>query len=262
MKPRISIITITWNSEQYVEETIKSVISQDYENMEYIIVDGASTDKTLEIINRYKEHVDILISEPDKGISDAFNKGIKKATGDIIGIINSDDLLLSGAIQKIANVYEEDIDIYRCNEIIWNVESGAKFQEKPSMSFSPTNVLVHVTHESSFVRKSTYEKYGAYDEHLHFIMDLDFLTRAYMQGAKMKYVDYDAAIFRLGGKTDSPLSKKKREYAIVAKKNGADKWSTKLYILRLTIFDWMKKALDIISPDLKKRIRLHIQKSQ
>ena len=99
---KISIITITYNSERTVEETLKSVISQAYPKLEYIIVDGASKDKTLDVVAKYKDSIARIISEPDKGIADAFNKGIRMATGDLIGIINSDDLLLPGALRKMA----------------------------------------------------------------------------------------------------------------------------------------------------------------
>ena len=94
MLPKISIVTITFNSEHTVEETIKSVISQDYPNLEYIIIDGASKDGTLAVVDKYRGKIAKVISEPDNGISDAFNKGIRHSTGDIIGIINSDDVLL------------------------------------------------------------------------------------------------------------------------------------------------------------------------
>ena len=115
MQPKISIVTITFNSENTVEETIKSVISQDYSNLEYIIIDGASTDRTLEVVNKYRDRIARIVSEPDKGISDAFNKGIRYATGDVIGIINSDDILLPGALQAVAAAYEEGVGVYRGN---------------------------------------------------------------------------------------------------------------------------------------------------
>ena len=100
--PKISIITITFNSEKTLEETIESVLSQNYPNLEYLIIDGGSSDGTLEIVKRYKDKIDFVISEPDRGISDAFNKGIRYATGEIVGIINSDDLLLPDALHKVA----------------------------------------------------------------------------------------------------------------------------------------------------------------
>lgn len=98
--PKISIVTISYNSEKTIEDTILSVISQDYPNKEYIIIDGASTDNTLNIIAKYKANISKVISEKDDGISDAFNKGISNSTGDIICLINSDDRLLPAHYQK------------------------------------------------------------------------------------------------------------------------------------------------------------------
>ena len=86
--------------------------TQDYPALEYVIIDGGSTDGTLDIIRKYQDKIQIVVSEPDRGISDAFNKGIAKATGEIIGIINSDDILLPGALQKLAEVFDPQIDVY------------------------------------------------------------------------------------------------------------------------------------------------------
>lgn len=88
---KVSIITITYNSAKTLEDTIRSVIAQDYDDIEYIIIDGKSKDDTMNIVNRYKEHITKVVSEPDRGLYDAMNKGILHATGDIIGFINSDD---------------------------------------------------------------------------------------------------------------------------------------------------------------------------
>ena len=101
-QPKISIITICYNSAQTIEKTIQSIVEQDYTNREYIIVDGLSTDNTLSIVNKYSKQIDVIISEKDKGISDAFNKGITRASGDIIVLINSDDILLPDALSKVA----------------------------------------------------------------------------------------------------------------------------------------------------------------
>ena len=100
-KPVISIVTICFNSASTVEETIKSVLGQDYPYIDYVMIDGGSTDGTVDIINRYAERLGYFCSEPDKGISDAFNKGVKRAKGDIVCIINSDDILLPGAFPKM-----------------------------------------------------------------------------------------------------------------------------------------------------------------
>ena len=158
MQPKISIVTITFNSENTVEETIKSVISQDYSNLEYIIIDGASTDRTLEVVNKYRDRIARIVSEPDKGISDAFNKGIRYATGDVIGIINSDDILLPGALQAVAAAYEEGVGVYRGNIFIWDSKSDTRIKAVPSMKF-PLHTFKKriVCHPGTFVAKWVYE---------------------------------------------------------------------------------------------------------
>ena len=119
-KPKISIITVCYNSEAHIEEAILSVINQSYENKEYLVIDGGSKDGTLNIIEKYKDKIDYFVSEPDKGISDAFNKGIKAATGDIIGILNSDDFMMPDALTKVAEQYEKKIDVYMGYCLVWN----------------------------------------------------------------------------------------------------------------------------------------------
>lgn len=99
---KVSIITCCYNREKTIREALESVISQNYTNIEYIVVDGASTDKTLEIIQEYQEHISVIISEPDNGMYEGINKGIRHATGDIIGLLHSDDLLYSN--NTIANI--------------------------------------------------------------------------------------------------------------------------------------------------------------
>ena len=89
---KVSLITIAYNSAETIEDTIKSIVAQDYSNIEYIIIDGGSTDNTLSIIDKFKDSISTIISEPDKGIYDAMNKGVQNATGDIVGILNSDDI--------------------------------------------------------------------------------------------------------------------------------------------------------------------------
>ena len=104
---KISIITATYNSADTVEDTIKSIVGQTYPNVEYIIVDGGSTDGTLDIVNRYKDRITRVISEKDNGIFDAFNKGIALTTGDIVGILNSDDFYAdSSVIQNVADKFK------------------------------------------------------------------------------------------------------------------------------------------------------------
>ncbi|MEM5831420.1 MAG: glycosyltransferase family 2 protein, partial [Candidatus Aenigmatarchaeota archaeon] len=106
---KISIITPSFNSEKTIEETIKSVLSQTYNDIEYLIIDGGSRDRTLEIVDKYKDKISKIVSEPDKGIYDGMNKGIKLATGEIVGILNSDDLYFDeSVIENVMKAFKEN----------------------------------------------------------------------------------------------------------------------------------------------------------
>ena len=160
MKPKISIITITFNSEKTLEETINSIIGQNYENLEYLIIDGGSKDGTMQIVDKYRDKIAFAVSEPDKGICDAFNKGISHATGDIIGIINSDDILLPGALETVANHYSPEIDVYSGNVLMWNDQTGHTYIRKPDIEFKGIRNSFKAGHPARFIARKAYEKYG------------------------------------------------------------------------------------------------------
>lgn len=225
MQPKISIITITYNSAKTVEETIKSVITQGYPNLEYLIIDGASKDNTLEIVNKYKDRISVVISEPDKGISDAFNKGIANATGEIIGIINSDDILLPGALQAVADAYETDIHVYRGGTIFWNPELDTNVSCPPGMKCTVEDKWGGgVNHPSTFITKRAYDKVGLYNVEYRYAMDVDMLYRLYNAGLKFKKIDKDLTRFRLGGETSTLWTKKINERYLIRRRNGASRY--------------------------------------
>ena len=112
--PKISIITVAFNSSKTIKGTIESIISQDYNNIEYLIIDGGSKDGTMEIVKSYSEHVKYYVSEPDNGIYDAMNKGIRAATGDVIGILNSDDFYPNSfVLSNVAKLFKK----YSCDAV-------------------------------------------------------------------------------------------------------------------------------------------------
>lgn len=230
-QPKISIITITFNSEKTLERTIKSVVEQNYDNLEYIIIDGGSKDGTLEIVKRYKQRIAKWISEPDNGISDAFNKGIRMATGDIVGIINSDDGLMPGALQTLADNYEEDVDVYRGSVLLWKEDTNTKTIEVPSMHINKIG-LNHIGHQSTFIRKIAYEKYGTYDTDCRFVMDFDLLLRFQNAGTKWKKIDSTLAFYTLGGVTFSQYNRKRMEETKrVIKKNGGNRFLIQTFFI-------------------------------
>ena len=236
MCPKISIITITYNSESTIEETIKSVVSQDYANLEYIIIDGASKDSTLAVVEKYRNRISKVVSEPDEGISDAFNKGIAMATGDVIGIINSDDVLLPGALKAVAEAYDGEVGVYRGNVLMWDSASDTRIQAVPSMKF-PLHTFRKriVCHPGTFVARWVYEKHGLFKKHFRFMMDVDILIRFYEAGVKFKYVPSDLAMFRLGGVTSSSFLKKTGELNSMFRENGAGWLYAKSHVLLFCI---------------------------
>jgi glycosyltransferase involved in cell wall biosynthesis len=256
---KISIITITFNSEKTVEETINSIISQNYSNIEYIIVDGGSTDKTLEIVNKYQDKISKIISERDEGISDAFNKGIRVATGDIIGIINSDDILLPSALTILAENFASDVDVYRGNTIIWNDITSLKIREIPSMRFPVLHFFLNVSHQSTFITRQAYNRFGVYDIRLKYMMDVDILTRLYKSRAKFKYINFDYTLYRMGGVTASSIWRKYYEVQRYIKNNNGSYITFIIYyILKVAVF-YIKKILNFFGANTSKLLRAKVK---
>jgi len=254
--PKISLITITYNCEKTLEETIQSVLSQDYDNLEYIVVDGLSTDGTLSIIDKYKEHIDKFISEKDQGISDAFNKGIQLATGNIIGILNADDVMLPDALSKIATYYDGKTEVYRGNTVIWNAETGLTVREIPSMKFPLIPINIKCSHQGTFITPEAYKKYGMYRVDIKHPMDLELLRRFYHRGAIMKQMDVDVAKFRMGGVTGTPMTQKKQEYKNIVLFNGGNEFHASIYYAYLRTIDILKHILTAcFGEDFKRRLR-------
>lgn len=261
MPIKISIITPSFNSAATIERTIKSVLSQNYPNLEYIIVDGASTDNTLNIIEKYKKNIYKVISEHDNGISEAFNKGIKAASGDLIGIINSDDYLLPGALKRLNKSFDGKTEIYQGNIIMRNPQTGFECREIPSSHFPVMPFFCHVAHQGMYVTKEAYKRIGLYDENLHWPMDLDFLMRASRKKAAFKHVNYDIAVFVAGGFTSSNIRKKKKDYLYMITKNGGSKLEAYIYYLYLIFTQLVKSLLNKISPNLGQTLRYHKAKN-
>lgn len=174
VQPKITIITVCKNSENTLEETILSVVKQEYKNLEFIIIDGGSTDKTLKILEKYKNFISKLISEPDKGIYDAFNKGLDHATGDLIGFVNSDDILREGAIDILVQYYhKKNFDfIFGSVEKHWGILHGYK----PWKIYYTWNF--YSSHSTGFfIKKDAATKVGKYNLKYKYSSDYDYFYR-------------------------------------------------------------------------------------
>ncbi|MEL4869147.1 glycosyltransferase family 2 protein [Pantoea agglomerans] len=204
---KVSIITATYNSEKILADTLNSVESQTYQNIEYIIVDGASTDGTLELINRLSSRVTKIVSEKDKGIYDALNKGVKMATGDVIGFIHSDDILANpDIVEKIVNefhfsnadlVYGDLVFIDRENtsKIKRYWRSGEFRKSKISFGWAPP-------HPSFYMKKKLYQDNGLFDLNFKIAADYDQMIRMLQRdNIKVSYLNEIFVKMRLGGES-------------------------------------------------------------
>jgi len=193
---KVSIITVCLNSEKYIEDTIKSVLKQTYDDIEYIIVDGMSTDNTLNIIEKYRSLFKgrlTVISEKDTGIYNAMNKGIEKANGEIIGIINSDDWYEVDAVANIMEIYNKNKEsviygamVNRKENIITKIEIGS-YKELPNCMIS---------HPTVFVPQNLYLKFGLFDEQFRIAADYDFMLKLFSNKVNFKFVNKVIANFR------------------------------------------------------------------
>ncbi len=253
--PKISIITISFNSGKTIEKTIESVVCQTYPNKEYIIIDGKSTDNTMDIVNKFSAQIDYVLSEKDHGISDAFNKGISHATGDLIVCINSDDYLLPNALEQVVAQYEEGVDLFCGNLILWNPESDYKCRIKPSLHFPTLPFFCKPAHQGVFATKDIYMSLGGYDTRIKYAMDLDFLMRATKAHAKFKHIDCDIAVFSLGGATSESIFKKRKEYIYIVRKNGGNLLQAYLFYAFLVFTQTSKKLVQLTGFDVVRRLR-------
>lgn len=182
--PRVTIVTPSYNQGQFIEETICSVLLQDYPNLEYIIVDGGSTDNSVDIIRRYESRLDYWVSEPDRGQTHAINKGWERATGNIITWLNSDDRLCPGALATIAEYLTEhpDVDIVFGDTLFTDADGTPIRRSKPLETFEYPNFVLNgenpVPQPSAFIRRSVMPDVGLLDWTYRYLMDWDYWLRA------------------------------------------------------------------------------------
>ncbi len=195
---KISVITITYNCVSTIERTLKSVIGQTDVNLEYVIVDGASTDGTKEILDTYTKYFSVYISEPDTGISNAYNKALLYATGDIINFMNGDDYFISeNVLSHVAKEFEENpgTDILVGKDEL-NIVSSIHDTDK----YSSVYIDAIFPHQAIFAKKEVFEEIGKFDESYSFVGDKDWLLRAWSNGLKFQLKDEIYVHFSPGGR--------------------------------------------------------------
>jgi glycosyltransferase involved in cell wall biosynthesis len=206
---KVSIITIAYNSAETIEDTIQSVISQDYQNLEYIIVDGGSKDATMNIVAKYADKISQIISEPDKGIYDAMNKGVVLATGDLVGILNSDDIyadtsVVSDIVKNIGKadaIYADLVYVNRTltDQVIRYWKSGKLKKNAFQNGWMPP-------HPTFFLKKEFYNQYGLYNLALRSAADYELMLRMVVKHhIKLAYLPRIITKMRVGGQSNVTL---------------------------------------------------------
>jgi len=201
MPVKVSVITVCFNSEKTIERTLQSVLNQTYQNIEYILIDGKSSDHTLEIIQRYESRFNgrlTYLSEPDQGIYDAMNKGIRLASGELIGLINSDDFYESDAIEHILSHYDPHV-LYQVIYGQLRVVDQNKAEKVVFIHHDQLNTQM-IPHPTCFVSSAVYRDFGGFNLEYRSASDLDFMLRLYHDG-KTSFIPVDQIIatFHDGG---------------------------------------------------------------
>ncbi len=211
-QPKLSIVTASFNQGQFIEETIQSVLNQNYPNLEYIIIDGGSTDQTLEIIKKYQQHLTYWVSENDEGQANAINKGLKLCTGEIFNWLNSDDYLEPESLYKIAETFE-DKKVSLVAGKVRNFSTNAD-EIIPNQKLSAHGLMcwepgVKFVQPGVWMRRELIEKCGGIDEKYHYAFDWDFYIRYLYCFPQVKEIDDLLVHFRLheNSKTQSLLEK-------------------------------------------------------
>ncbi len=202
---KVSLITVAYNAGAHIESCIRSVLGQDYAPIEYIVIDGASTDDTLSIVQGFGDRISVLLSEPDKGIYDAMNKGLARATGDMVGILNADDFYPhAGVISRVVREFQETGADTVFGDLVYVKEENPQEIVRffPGRGFHPAQMRrgLMPPHPTFFVRRSLYEQCGNFDDSYAICADFELMVRLFhTYGASYSYIPETLTHMRAGG---------------------------------------------------------------
>ena len=253
---KISIITITYNSAATVEDTIKSVVMQDYPNVEYLIIDGKSKDGTLQIAEKYKDKISKVVSEKDKGLYDALNKGIKHASGDIIGMLHSDDLYSNPQVlSKIVKTFQDNPDaegVYADLVFVNRNDTDKVMRTWESGTYQEGDFLKGwmPPHPTFFVKKAAYEKHGGFNTELKLSADYELMLRLiHKNQIKLAYLNEVIVKMRMGGVSNV-------SFFVKLKANLEDKMAWKINGIKPKMTTMIMKPLRKLGQYLKRAYHL------
>ena len=209
--PIISIVTVVLNDVKFIERTILSVVTNKNSQVEYIIVDGGSTDGTMDIVNSYKDQINIVISEPDCGLYDAMNKGVARSSGHVIGLLNTGDYYEAGALTQLANL----VNKFGCNVIYYSdaflAYSDLNTRRLMRANLAKLNQCMSICHQAVFIPRLMYKKYGYYTLDYRFGSDFAFLLKLYLSNEAFQYCEVPLVTFSTGGLSDSKIFQSRLE---------------------------------------------------
>lgn len=235
---KVSIITVVYNGEATIESAIRSVREQDYQDIEYIIIDGASKDGTVDIVKKHKDFISKLISEPDRGIYDAMNKGISHATGDIIGILNADDMYASpDVVSSVVKKLEESKADALVGDLVFvkptDLDKVIRYYSSKDFKIERFEKGDMPPHPTFFVRKEVYERFGTFNTDYRIIADFDLMLRfLYKHRVSFAYLPKVMVKMRTGGLTNQGIGSKiklNREIKQSLEANGIPASMFKIY---------------------------------
>jgi glycosyltransferase involved in cell wall biosynthesis len=254
--PLVSIVTPSFNQGEFIERTIESVLSQTYKNIEYIVLDAMSSDRTPEILDRYRDKISVTRREPDRGQSDAIVKGFKLARGELVGWVNSDDLLYPECVTRIVEAYRRrpDASIFYCSSIDIISESG----ERLKTTHVPLRGRDHLLREcntliqpGSFYRRTALKAVDYFDTSLRYSMDLDLWLRLLAVGGFVDVSETPIAAYREWGgtKTSTGGARLAKERIAMLTLHGGNRSDNAQKKLRLKIFkEQVKTVIRKVSP--------------
>lgn len=224
--PKVSIITVVFNAGKKLARTIESVLSQDYKNIEYIIVDGGSTDGSLEVIRKYRSRLSSWLSEPDEGIYDAMNKGLKMATGDLVGFLNSGDSFRNSAVKSAVSLAAPDFrNSIVCGAVRrFDLESDLEFvNTRSSDDLSRRLRRMPINHPATFVGMDVFRAIGPFDVEFQLSADYEFVMRAIAMGVGITYTEQVLTDMELGGISETPktILRRAKENHLIRSRYGA-----------------------------------------
>jgi len=265
-KPLISIVTVVYNGDKFLEKAIQSVINQTYENVEFIIIDGGSTDNSVDIIKKYEAKVDYWVSEDDSGQSDAFNKGFSLCQGELVSWVNGDDILLPGAIKEVVNLYNRKPSLnWIVGNVLWMTEDEKLILCRKGESWNSYLVkcgVLNVYGPTSFFTLDLFNKVGKLQSWMHYRMDTDLWWRFVTEGEKFERLEGYTWALRVhkDAKTtgkyfkDSELSsenhpsqiqmKKEDNYIAITYQNNCFLRKILLYMIRISTFRYVMSIVD------------------